>query len=201
MTGNFKEISEFWNLFCKHESRLISSGIVNNQIFNTILKKLQEISPGIFIEFASEPINKELTITAEGDRSLFPLVDSVVSQAPELPGWTIFALRQKNGFPVTVAWEDYVVSIADIVFTPLERSSSRDLGLRIFVRGLDKNDTRKCHNAILRAIDYGLGERKFAESVLVTQVVQLPEGGNFRKYMPLVDLEEFVKKRQATDHF
>lgn len=198
MTGNDKEqsIAGFWRMFRKHASDLASADGPHDQVYDRLLAKLQEIAPGLYLEFSAEPRECELIITADGDRSLFPLVHTIVSEAPYIPGWKIIALKPKLGFPVTSQWEDVTIRIADVVFDPLERKGSNDLGLRIYVPGLRPEYAQDAHNAILRAVDHGLGERGFAEAVQYTEVLSLPAGASKDDFIPLVKLEQYIQWRK-----
>jgi hypothetical protein len=83
-----------------------------------------------------------------------------------------------------------------VVFDPLERDGS-DLGLRIFVPGIEGKDVEDAHNAVLRALDHGLGEEKFADKVQFTEVRTLPPDAAATDYIPLRDLEKFIEWRDS----
>jgi hypothetical protein len=126
-------------------------------------------------------------------------VESIVAAAPEIAGWSILALKPKLGFPVTATWEGITITIADIVFDPLVRDDTDDLGIRMFVPGITAESTEDAHNALLRALDHALGEKGFSESVQYTEVVPLPPDASADDYLPLTELENWFnwrKKRQ-----
>jgi hypothetical protein len=195
MTDHLETISEFWRLFQEHEAELASISTAEHPVYDLILEQLQRIDPGLYFEFATNTPTNELIISAEGKQSLFPVVECVVRNAPDIEGWLVFALKPKLGLPVSATWEDFSVRIADVVFEPLERPGSDDLGLRMLVVGLRPEDVDKAHSALLRALDHGLGERAFAESVQFTEVVPLPQGTSPRDHIPLTDLEKFIEWR------
>lgn len=185
----------FWQLFVSLVQRDPSGGLVE-QNYDALLSQLQAFNPGVFIELGVGGEENELTVTADGDSSLFPLVREIVEQAPSVEGWRLHALKPKRGFPDTVKWQTFELATSEVVFDPLERNGSRDLGLRIFVPGLKSEDTEDAHNAILRAIDAGLGEEKFAQTVTYTEVRPMPDGAAASDYIPLVDLERFIDWRK-----
>jgi hypothetical protein len=189
-----KAITVFWSLFAKRADALARIRSADEPVYDELLDQIQTIDPGLFVEFSAQPGSCELIITAEGDSSLFPLVDAVVSAAPQLDGWQFFALKPKLGFPKSVVWEGYEVSIADVVFEPLSASGSDDLGLRLLVPGLDEGDRDRAHNGLLRALDHGLGERAFAQAVQHTEVATLE--GPADEHIPLEDLERFIEWRR-----
>jgi hypothetical protein len=86
------------------------------------------------------------------------------------------------------------LQLDEIRFEPLADKSD-NLGLRLFVPGLSDDTNDAVHNALLVALDHGLGERAFAEQVHHTEVVPLaeaPEGA-----LPLTELESFIEWRTA----
>jgi hypothetical protein len=137
-----------------------------------------------------------LIVTADGDRSLFPLAHTIVAAAPVVEGWTILALKPKLGFPESVRWENLDLRIADVRFDPLELEGSDDLGLRIFVRGVQEQDAVAAHSAVLRAMDHGLGEERFAMSVHYTEIRVLSADDATDDFIPLVDLDAFIQWRE-----
>lgn len=159
-------------------------------MYDELLQKLQEIDEGLFFEFAVSPGDCELIVTAEGEKSLFSLVEEIVAAAPVIEGWRILALKPKLGFPGSIVWDGCQVAIEEVVFDPLENESD-ELGLRLLVPGLVDQDADRVHNALLRAIDHGLGEREFAEAVAYTEVAALE--GAADEFIPLIDLESFIQ--------
>ena len=186
-------VSEFWNLFVESAVALSQLNTADDPLYIELLEKLKEINSALFFEFSTQPENCELIITAEGDRDLFACVEDIVSAAPKVNGWTIFALKPKLGFPKTTTWEGYEISIADVVFEPL-KNKTNDLGLRLFISGLNELDVEHAHQGLLRAIDHGLGEREFAESIQYIEVVALNESSS--KYIPLTELEKYIQWRK-----
>ncbi len=174
MDGAFTEIAEFWNLFQQCAVDLAVCKSADSPVYDALLEKLQRIDPGLYLEFSAGPGACELIIRAEGNRALFSLVLEVVAAAPVIDGWTILALKPQLGCPKTTQWEGLTLLLADIVFDPLEEDGSSELGLRLFVPGLEEKDIDDAHNALLRALDHILGEERFAEAVRFTEVLPLP---------------------------
>jgi hypothetical protein len=192
---NLQAISDFWHAFQVQEGSLAAASSADDPVYDLLLDHLQQIDPGLYFEFSSAPGNSEIIITAEGDSSLFPLVDSIVANAPSVAGWSVISLKPKLGFPVATTWEGFTVTIADVVFEPLEREGTEDLGLRMLVRGLAPESIEDAHNALLRALDHALGERQFAESVQYSEVHPLPVDAAIEDYLPLTQLEEYIRWR------
>jgi hypothetical protein len=191
-------IAEFWKVFEACEARLALAESAVDSAYEVLLAKLHEIDSGLYLEFCSDPTESELIVTADGDRSLFPLVREIVAAAPTLRGWTIRALKPKLGFPTTVSWDDLTIRIEEVVFAPLENEGTEDFGLRLFVPGIRPADTDNAHSAMLRALDHGLGEEKLAQAVHFTEVRPLPEEAEPADFIPLVELETFLEWRETS---
>ena len=186
-------IAEFWQAFELNAAKLAQARSADTPVYDELLETLQEIHEGLFIEFSTSPGDCELIITAEGEKSLFPLVEQIVAAAPVIKGWKIFALKPKLGFPDLIQWEGYQLSIEDVVFDPME-SESGELGLFLLVPNLADEDAQNAHDALLRAIDHGLGEREFAEAVAFTEIAALEEPAD--EFISLADLESFIEWRR-----
>ena len=191
-----KAIAKFWQVFQQHSDELACVSSAEDPVYDVILVQLQKVQPKLFFEFSSEAGNSELIITADGDASLFALVDLIVQSAPEIPGWRVIPLKPKLGFPIQTTWNGFTVTISDVVFEPMERKDSNELGLCMFLHNLSPDDIDDAHNALLRALDHGLGERNFAESVQHTEVHPLTDGRSSADYIPLSKLEEYINWRR-----
>jgi hypothetical protein len=190
------EIRAFWPLFRATASDLAASESADSAAYDLLLAGLQKVDAGLSLEFSAPDQGAcELIVTADGDPDLFPIARAVVAAAPEVEGWTIRALKPRLGLPETARWGDLTVNIDTMVFEPLENDESQ-LGLRIFVPGLDPEDADAAHNAVLRALDHALGEERFAVSVHHTEVVPLPVDASADDYIPISDLENFIEWRE-----
>jgi hypothetical protein len=196
MIGNPQAISAFWQAFQDNKGALAAASSADDAVYDLLLDRLQQVHPDLYFEFSSDPGSSEIVITAEGDTSLFPLVESIVATAPEIAGWSVVPLKPKLGFPVEATWEDFTVTIAHVLFEPLEREGSEELGIRMFIIGLAPESTEDAHNALLRALDHALGERQFAESVQHTEVHPLPADATGDDYLRLTDLENYIRWRK-----
>jgi len=189
-------ISAFWSLFRERANDLAVARSADSAVYEQLLGQLQKIDRGLYMEFCSDPGECELIVTADGNQALFTLARTVVAAAPAIDGWKIRALKPKLGCPETACWEGLTLRIDGIVFDPLDGNGSEDLGLRIFVPGIEAEDVENAHSAVLRALDHSLGEEYLAQSVQFTELRPLPADAATDDYIPLRDLEKFIEWRK-----
>ena len=168
-------VAAFWNLFRQRHAELAAASSADEPPYDELLEQLQRVHSELYLEFSRDAQSCELIVTADGKQSLFSIARAVAAAAPPIPGWTIHALKPKLGFPQTVQWQGYTLDVASVVVQPLERSDSQKLDLRLFIPGLKTQDAEAAHSAVLRALDSGLGEEAFAETVGGTVLQRLPE--------------------------
>jgi hypothetical protein len=189
-------IPDFWALFRQRAADLGETESADTAVYDELLERLHRIDPGLYLEYSVNAGASELIVTAEGDRSLFQLARSVVAAAPVIEGWTMHALKPQIGFPVSVRWGQVQLRMADVEFDPLEGESG-ELGLRMFVPGISDSDVNDAHNALLRALDHGLGEEAFAEKIQFTEVRLRPADQLAAELIPLTELSAFIKWREG----
>lgn len=189
--------SQFWETFGRLKDQLVEEGRALGETYDALLDAVQKVRPGLYLEMCLNTHPKEFIISAEGSRELFPAVEEIVRAAPKIDGWTFLALKPKLGFPVTAEWEGVEVRIADVTFKPIGHPDGT-MGLHLFVRGLRPEQAGAVHNALLRALDHGLGERAFAEQIEGTQIAATPGWLKAAGLIPLTDLEEFLRKRASS---
>jgi hypothetical protein len=192
-------ITEFWSLFRKRADELAVANSSDAPVYDELLACLHNVNPGLFFEFCADSQPRELIITAEGDRSLFRLAHALVAAAPPLPDWRLFALRPQLGFPETFRWDDLTLTTSCIFFDAVEDLETRELGLRIYIPGLDPSQTEDAHNGVLGALDHGLGEERHAESIWSSEVRALPHDADTSKFIPLTQLDAFLRQRSKRD--
>lgn len=187
-------IAAFWRSFSELAPELARAEDANDPAYDRLLEGLQQIDAGLYFEFSAEPGDCDLVITAEGERTLFPLVRQIVAAAPGIPGWTVRALKPKLGFPEAGQWGQVRVKTEDVFFEPLENGAG-ELGLRLLVAGITDDQVEDAHNAVLRMLDHGLGEEALADTILGTELAPLPAEAVREELIALTDLPAFLEWR------
>ena len=188
-----KEIAEFWRDFQEHKFHLARIETADDPIYDQVLASLQRVDPGLWFEFCSSPEENEFIVTAEGEVRLFPLVEEIVREAPEIPDWKIFALKPKRGFPVTTRWEQTQVTIGAVLLLPVFKTTG-EMGLKLYAPDVTPSNKDDIHNALLRALDTALGEREFAESVGASWVYPIEEAPHHA--IKLTELDDYLQRRK-----
>jgi len=99
MLGLFKKgdsIETFWKWFATNEKKYRNFQDDPDKYLTELLVKVKKIAGGLAVEL--EPPQDgviNMTISADGDKNLFPTVEKIVENAPKLDGWRIFAFRQR----------------------------------------------------------------------------------------------------------
>src|SRR5262245_54804111 len=140
---------EFWALFSQRAEALAKIQSADDPVYDEVLAKLQAINDGLFFEFSNRGGRSELVITAEGEKSLFGLVDQVVGAAPEVSGWSYVALKPKVGLARSITWDGHTMDLSEVVFEPLEDEKTGDFGIRLLVPNLAEDQRDNAHNGLL----------------------------------------------------
>ncbi|MCA8960260.1 MAG: hypothetical protein KDC38_07090 [Planctomycetes bacterium] len=179
-------VTDFWKIFAIRSAEFARLRSADDPVYDDVLESLQKIDRGLYLEFSTSDELCELIVTADGDPRLFDLAESVAASAPEIPGWSVRALKPERGFPKTVTWEGTEVRIADVLFASSVRGDGR-LDLTLYVPGLTPEVWDDVANALIRALDDALGERAAAELIATVDVAPASDAGpvNLR---PLTEL-------------
>jgi len=186
-------IQDFWTTFNQRADALAKLESAEDPVYDEILAKLHAINDALFFEFSTQGRKAEFIITAEGDKSLFGLVDDIVAAAPKAKGWSFIALKPKVGFARSITWEGHVIDCASVLFEPLEDESG-GFGIRMLIPDLPDDKQDSAHNGMLRVLDHALGERRFADEIKFTEVTALD--GDAEDYIPLSALDRFIDWRK-----
>lgn len=188
-----KAIDEFWRNFEAHKSDLERLETADDPAYEQVLASLQKLDSGLYFEFCSTPGKNEFIVTADGKQRLFLLVEEIVREAPAMQDWELFALKPRRGFPVTIKWEQTTVTVGDVLVVPVFRETG-EMGLRLYVPHLSESNQDDIHNALLRALDIGLGERRFAECVESTWVYAVSDAPEHA--FKLTEIETYLDRRE-----
>ncbi len=151
---------KFWDWFSKNNLTYYNEveGInTSKPLFQKLNAELAKVNDELTWEFSPLKDNgiREFTISADGMKDLFPIVDKVVKAAPEIPNWKINAFRQRiPGDDLKIDYGDFSVSYSDIFFKYADEGEK--IGIELYIRDFDGNGHKQ--NAIYILLDGLIGE-------------------------------------------
>ncbi|WAC75076.1 hypothetical protein OU995_10410 [Roseateles sp. SL47] len=198
-----QQISSFWRWLVDHQADLNALESPEHPFWDVLLSRLQELDEGLWFEVSMPGDDvRELVITAEGDWELFPLVEAMVSVAPDVPGWDFVALKPAMGFDFSIRYEGLDLEPRQMWFEPLvDEDAPEVLGLRIAIPGFNDDQEQAFANGLLVILDTALGEKSAATDVDVVELCELPEDPQEEGFLPLPELSSYVEwRRSRTTH-
>ncbi|SEK54251.1 hypothetical protein SAMN05216359_102146 [Roseateles sp. YR242] len=194
-----KQINAFWSWLLSHQSDLDTLQSPDDEFWDVLLARLQAVNAGLWFEVSVPGENdREFVITAQGDWELFPLVDALVSVAPDVPGWTFVPLKPPMGFDFGIRYEGVELEPKNIWFEPMvDPDAPEVLGLRIAVLGFNDDQEQDFANGLLLILDTALGEKSAATDVDLVEVCEMPENPEEEGFLPLPELGSYVEWRKS----
>lgn len=198
-----QQITAFWSWLKAHQEELDALESPEHPFWDELLEHLKLVDDGLWFEVSMPGDGeRELVITAEGDWELFPLVEAMVSVAPDLDGWEVVALKPAMGFEFGIQYEGLELDPRAMWFQPLiDEDAPEVLGLRVAMPGFDEEQEQSFANGLLVILDTALGEKSAASDVDVIEVCELPEDPQEEGFLPLPELTSYVEwRRSKTTH-
>ncbi len=148
-------VDGFWHWFQRNEAILFDS-YGGQDIFAQLGAELQKIHPSLTFDLeGSQSGTRELVLSANGLRDVFPEVEALFAAAPNLPRWKFVKLRQRNE-PADVYFGGQSVGASSV--SVLLQPEGPKVGLTVFISGYRKS----VHNTYLSIaflfLDQALGE-------------------------------------------
>ena len=89
---------------------------------------------------------REFTVSAEGIKELFPIVEKLIESAPKIEKWQFNAFRQRiPGDEFEIQYGDFRISYSDIYFRYVDGEYG-EIGIELNIRDFD--DSGQSKNAI-----------------------------------------------------
>ncbi len=199
LTGNDNPVREFWQWFKKNEVRLRHFQANPDKYLGEILTGIRKVRPGLVVEL-EPPKNGviNMTISADGDRNLFPEVENLVKQAPHLPGWRMIAFRQRlpsaKVKTMVLKTADFIMDPGKMKFYPVIEGDSVDI--IVYTPGVTPENYERIGYAGLLLMDNLLGEYDCVTKVRSYDFHDMPaEKEALDSLKPLLDIAKWV------DHF
>lgn len=186
---------KFWNWFEKNQETYyseIENLEMREKIFDELTKNLKEINEDLVFEFSPIHENnvREFTISAEGIKDLFPVVEKLVEKAPKLKKWKFNAFRQRIlGDEFEIQYGDLKIGYSDIYYR--SEDDNGKLGIELNIRNFDgKGQTQ---NAIYILLDGLIGEYDVTTKIGWIEWVKLNENEK-ENLKPIIELRSEIDK-------
>ena len=194
-------IDEFWDWFVSNEKRLRAIQNDSIQTLSQIGDHARKIDNGLAVEFEPPKNNIiNVTISADGNRDLFPLVQRIVEKAPKIDGWTFVAFRQRVPMKgKTLRMEGRELDPEKMKFFPMPSGDSLDV--IIYANNVTEENYNQMAYASLLLIDNILGEYDCVKKVRKYDIQNMPTSKQeLQGLMPLLDLPDYVDNFHKSIH-
>ena len=186
---------KFWNWFEKNQETYyseIENLEIREKIFNELSKNLKKINEDLVFEFSPIHENnvREFTISAEGMKELFPIVEKLIEKAPKLKNWKFNAFRQRiPGDEFEIQYGDLKISYSDIYYR--SENDNGKLGIELNIKNYD--DEAQTQNAIYILLDGLIGEYDVTTKIGWIEWVKLNEN-EMENLKPIIELRNEIDK-------
>ena len=192
-----KETKEekFWKWFEKNQETYyseIENLEIREKIFNELSKNLKKINEDLVFEFSPIHENniREFTISAEGIKDLFPVVEKLIEKAPKLKNWKFNAFRQRiPGDEFEIQYGDLKIGYSDIYYR--SKNDNGKLGIELNIRNFDGK--AQTQNAIYILLDGLIGEYDVTTKIGWIEWVMLNENEK-ENLKPIIELRNEIDK-------
>lgn len=193
-----KETKEqkFWNWFTKNQETYyneIENLEIQEKIFDELSKNLTKIHPDLVFEFSPKNENgiRELTISAEGIKEIFPIVQNLIDKSPKLKNWKFNAFRQRiPGDEFEINYGDLTIGYSDLYFQ--SENDNGKLGINLFIR--DYNGKGQTQNAIYILLDGLIGEYDVTTKIGWIEWYKLEEN-KMENLKPIIELRKEIDNK------
>jgi hypothetical protein len=145
----------FWAWFQKNAAALRADSD-RRRTMEAISDELERAHPGVFAEIGDVGGDRELVISVDGKRELFPIVQEIYAARPKVPGWVIVAFRPRSSpsDPPVIEMDGKQLDSRRMKFTAGRNGEKLDI--TVFVPGF--TTLEKLHPASFAILDHLVGE-------------------------------------------
>jgi hypothetical protein len=207
MFGIFKKqdpIEKFWKWFQANEKDLSDFQKNPDKTLTQVLDSAKKIQSGLAIEFEPPKNNIiNVTISADGNRNLFPVVKEVVEKAPKIEGWSFVAFRQRmppdKVKGMVLKAQDHELNPDKMKFFPVVSDDSLDI--IIYADNVTEENYSQVAYGGLLLIDNILGEHDCVTKVRNYDFQNMPtKQDELQDLKPLLGLAEYVDNFHKAKH-
>jgi hypothetical protein len=189
--------SGFWRWFESRQAEYRRLRESRDELLNALEERLLALADGLSFEISSEQDGVcEVIIGAGGRKELIPVAESIIAQAPDLPGWRVFALKPALGFDFVHDREGQPFDPKGMWFDPLSsKSNPSEFGLRVYVPELEEAGVDRTLRAVWNILDTALGERACLCEIQYLEVSALLLNPEQAGFLRLTELPAYIEWR------
>jgi hypothetical protein len=146
----------FWTWFAQNSRALLESEDFEGPLFDELTEELEGVEAGLVWEMGIHEWGREIIISADGNRNLFPTVEKMVAAAPRIEGWKVVAFRPRKALDLTLQIGDLSLKAENISYM-MRPGSPGKVSLDIYIDDFRKDDQRFIELAFI-FLDAALGE-------------------------------------------
>jgi len=186
----------FWEWFVANEQDLKKFETDPDRYLNMIMEEGKKVSRGLAFEL-EPPKNGiiNMTISANGNKELFPIVEDLVKQAPNIQGWKFIAFRQRTNpeyvKTMTLKGNGFILEPDKMKFFPIFTGDTLDI--IIYTNGVTTENVEEVSNLGFILLDNIIGEYDCVKKVRYYDFQNLPsKKSDLKTLLPLLDLASWI---------
>lgn len=183
---------QFWTWFQDNSDALRQIETAGSpELVDRLAAELRKVREGLVFEIGGNPgEERELIISADGIRELFPAVEALTASAPAIPGWKVIAFRPRIGTGFAIRFDDYELDPEDFWFRAVPDGDL--LGLEIYLPGIGGEHHDTALSASFIMLDSALGEYDVVTRIGFIEHRVLPHDPEAAGLRPLEELPDTV---------
>jgi hypothetical protein len=189
-------IEKFWTWFKENEKKLRKFEEDPDKYLNEVLIQAKKIQAGLAIEF-EPPKNGiiNVTVSADGNRELFGIVQTIADKAPKIDGWKFIAFRQRMNLEqvkeMKLKAENHELDPNKIKFFPIINGDTLDI--IIYIKGVSEENYNQVAYGGLLLLDNILGEYDCVTKVRSYDFHEMPTTKKeLDDLLPLLDIASYI---------
>ncbi len=183
----------FWNWFSKN-ARDLAAQAGSPSLQAELTNRLQAVSENLVWQAEKVGTIWQFEVSADGDLALFPVVEELVSLAPEIPGWKILAFRQRDPNVRSISFQGASLSAENVRFSAVDFGDQVDLIL--FIRGdAATAQSERTRSAAILLIDGLVGEFEAATKIRCLDTA--PSAHSTSDSLPLLELGRVLSTKRG----
>ncbi len=189
--------AKFWDWFAENQSKYHAEPASQeemNMLFGELSYQIKKINPGIVFDFSPLHENgvKEFTISADGMKDVFPVVQALIQKAPKLDNWQFNEFRQRvPGDDLQIRFGDTEIGYSDLFFRFKDEGDK--LGIELHVRNLGEPPFTQ--NAVYILLDALIGEYDVTTKISWIDWIKLDEN-NIENLSQIIYLRNVIDEKK-----